>query len=195
MSLNVNHTTREAEPNRPFSFFGKRIAAYALTWIVSFTSNPCRAGEPPAERVTLHPGISYAAIPGEKASVFSSGELRLGIKAGRGLRLGPVALLAFTDRNDEVRELSAGAGAFLRLGGRNLFVEGLLAYLGSTEGKSTQRLLTRCSFGTTRHATQKLVFEPQVFFQYESVYGQNGEFRILRPGIQISLRKCISKTQ
>ncbi len=191
MIRNVTIRKREAEQHRPFSLSAWLISAASLACILSCAPVSCLAGEPPAERLTLHPGISYAAVPGNQASVFAAGELKLGIKAGPHLRFGPVAVVAFTDRNDEPRELSAGAGLFLRVGENRMFAETSGAYLGSWEGTTAKRLIARCSFGTTRRLTHKLQLEPQVFIQFESASGAGGDLKIVRPGIQISLRKGI----
>ncbi|MFM9007098.1 MAG: hypothetical protein ACKOQY_03930 [Bacteroidota bacterium] len=188
----MSKAVKGAEHHRPFSFYAWRITAFALGYVFSFPSAICLAEEPPTERLTLHPGVSYAAVPGNQASVFAAGEIKLGIKAGKHLRVGPTALLAFTDRKEQARDLSAGVGIFLRAGGGRMFAEASGAYLSSLERKSASRTIARCSFGTTRHLTHGLLLEPQVFVQFESASGTSGDQRIIRPGIQLSLRKDIS---
>lgn len=193
MIRKVTIPKKEAEQHRPFSLIAWLLYAGFLACIISCSPNGSLAGEPPAERLTLHPGISYAAVPGNKASVFAAGDLKLGIKAGPHLRFGPSAVVALTDRNDESRELSAGAGLFLRVGENRTFAETACSFLGSLEGKNVQRFLARCSFGTTRRLTPQVLLEPQVFVQFESASGTAGDLQIVRPGIQISFRKGIIK--
>lgn len=134
----------------------------------------------------MHAGILYSNFSSNDSKVFAGLDLKAGYNLSTHWQTGLNLQILMLDDNTVSPYTLIGGGPYLRWAPTRLFMDVSGTIVSGVRKKETIAITGRFSIGAANKLAERLYLNPQAFFQYEYI-GGNDHSAIWRPGVLLSI--------